>query len=65
VPVLVLQGERTALPWFTRGNRHLAEHVPDCEVRTIPGVGHGGPGLAPEAIARELVRFLQSEHEPA
>jgi pimeloyl-ACP methyl ester carboxylesterase len=64
VPVLVLQGDRTALSWFDRSTRHLAEHVPDYEVRMVPGAGHGGPGLAPEPVAAELIRFLATTDEP-
>jgi pimeloyl-ACP methyl ester carboxylesterase len=64
VPVLLLQGERTT-PWFERGNRHVVEHTPECENRVIPGAGHGGPGLAPEAVASELTRFLEGAPEPA
>ena len=58
VPVLLLQGTRTQ-PWFVGGNQHVATHVPDAEIRLIPGAGHGGPQLRPEPIATELVRFLQ------
>jgi pimeloyl-ACP methyl ester carboxylesterase len=64
VPILVLQGDRTK-PWFERGNQHVAEHASNVETRIIPGAGHGGPGLAPEAVAAELVRFLQRDPEPA
>jgi len=63
-PVLLLQGDRT-LPWFDRGNRHVATHTPDAEIRVIPGAGHGAPGLLPEAVAHELIRFLQRDHAAA
>jgi pimeloyl-ACP methyl ester carboxylesterase len=61
VPVLLLQGTRTK-PWFNQSNHHVAEHVPDAEIRLIPGAGHGGPLLQPEPIARQLARFLH--HRP-
>jgi pimeloyl-ACP methyl ester carboxylesterase len=64
VPVLVLQGERTTLSWFDRSIRHLAEHVPDCEIRTVPGAGHAGPRHAPEPVAAELIRFLPKIRVP-
>jgi pimeloyl-ACP methyl ester carboxylesterase len=63
-PILLLQGDRTK-PWFERGIRHVLEHAPNAENRIIPGAGHAGPGLAPEAVAGELVRFLQGTPEPA
>ena len=62
-PILLLQGDRTK-PWFERGNRHVLEHAPNAQNRIIPGAGHGGPGLAPEAVAGELIRFLESAPEP-
>jgi pimeloyl-ACP methyl ester carboxylesterase len=64
VPILLLQGDLT-VPLFDRGNRHVLEHAPDAENRIVPGAGHGGPGLAPEAVARELVRLRRRSHEPA
>ena len=64
VPILLLEGDRT-LPVFERGNRHVAEHAPNVETRIIPGAGHGGPGLAPEAVAAELIRFLERVRQPA
>jgi pimeloyl-ACP methyl ester carboxylesterase len=64
VPVLLLQGDRTK-PWFERGNQHVLEHVRESGTRIIPGAGHGGPGLAGEAVAAELVRFLEGVREPA
>jgi pimeloyl-ACP methyl ester carboxylesterase len=64
VPVLLLQGDRMP-DWFARGNQHVLQHVPDCENRIIPGAGHGGPGLAVEEVAREVVGFLQGAAEPA
>lgn len=65
VPVLLLQGDRTASHWFADGIRHVAEHVTDCEVQTVPGAGHSAPGLMPAAVAAELVRFLERARQPA
>jgi pimeloyl-ACP methyl ester carboxylesterase len=65
VPVLLLHGDRTASHWFANGIRHVAAHVADCEVRTVPGAGHSAPGLMPEAVAGELARFLQPAPQPA
>ncbi len=64
VPVLLLQGDRTPAV-FERGNRHVVEHAPTAENRIIPGAGHGGPGLVPEPVARQLISFLQGTPEPA
>ena len=62
-PVLLLEGDRPAQAWFPRMNQHVANHVPDCEIRTISGAGHVGPVLAPEATAAELSRFLATTGE--
>ena len=62
-PVLLLEGDRPAQSWFPRMNQHVADHVTDCEIRTISGAGHVGPVLAPEATAAELSRFLATTGE--
>jgi pimeloyl-ACP methyl ester carboxylesterase len=65
VPILLLEGDRT-MPVFERGNRHVAEHAPNAENRIVPGAGgHAGPGLAPEAVASELIGFLEGARETA
>jgi pimeloyl-ACP methyl ester carboxylesterase len=58
VPVLLLHGERTTPRWLADAVHHVADHVPDAEVREITGAGHAGPLLAPAAVAAELSRFL-------
>jgi pimeloyl-ACP methyl ester carboxylesterase len=58
-PVLVLHGWETALPWFTHGVRHVAEHASDVEVRKLPGAGHLAPIAEPEPVADELIGFFQ------
>jgi pimeloyl-ACP methyl ester carboxylesterase len=61
VPVLLVQGDRTPWAWFAEGIRHVAANVAHAEVRTIPGAGHGAPGLMPEALAAELVSFFPTD----
>lgn len=63
-PVMLLRGSRSALQWFDVGVRHVAEHVPDVEVREIAGAGHLGPVLEPGAVAEELVEFFSSVPQP-
>lgn len=61
-PVLLLHGQRTALPIFVAdATRHIAQHVRDSHVRELPGAGHFAPVIAPEAIAKELIRFFKSD----
>lgn len=65
-PVLVLVGKRTRLgTFFAEVAQHLARHVPDAQVREVPGVGHFGPLLHPESIADELITFVESVRQPA
>ncbi|MFW6051715.1 MAG: alpha/beta fold hydrolase, partial [Myxococcota bacterium] len=60
-PVLLLCGERTTLSrWFKEGVRHVARHVPDAHVQEVAGAGHWGPILAPEPIAKEILRFFEA-----
>jgi pimeloyl-ACP methyl ester carboxylesterase len=63
VPVLLLQGADTA-PWFRDSVRYVAARLRDATVVTIPGAGHMGPRLAPEPVARALVPFFTSVHQP-
>ena len=59
VPVLLLHGTRSEPhPWITDGVRHVADHVPDVQVREITGAGHIGPVLEPEAVATQLAQFF-------
>ena len=57
VPVLLLHGAES-VPLFMNGVDHVAEHVGETTVRSIPGVGHGGWVFAPETVAEELADFL-------
>lgn len=65
MPVLVLTGSRTALPWFADSARYVAEHAPRATVREVPGAGHFGVTLGLDAVADELLRFLDGVHQPA
>ena len=60
-PVLLLRGRQTLLgTWFADAARHIAQHVSDAHVRELPGAGHFAPVLAPEPMAKELIRFFES-----
>ena len=66
VPVLLLRGQRTRLgTFFADAVTYLAQYIPDAEVRELPGVGHFAPLLHPEAIADELITFVESIRQPA
>ena len=54
LPVLVLRGG-TSFPWIGETARRVADAVPGAELVTLPGQPHSP---APEALARELVRFF-------
>lgn len=64
VPVRVLVGSDTR-PVFTASARHVADHVPDATVHTLPGVGHAAPLTHPEALAGALTQSLTSVRQPA
>jgi len=61
-PFLLLRGQETELDTFyTDTECYVAEHVVDPLVGLpLPGLGHLGPLLAPEPIAKELVSFFES-----
>ncbi|HEX5015002.1 MAG TPA: alpha/beta hydrolase [Candidatus Limnocylindrales bacterium] len=60
-PVLILRGRQTLLgTFFAEAARHIAQRVSDPHVRELPGVGHFAPLLAPQPLARELIRFFES-----
>jgi pimeloyl-ACP methyl ester carboxylesterase len=61
VPMLLLHGDRSSR-WFTESVRHVATHVADATVRTIPGAAHFGPHTHPRAVADEMIRFLAATH---
>ena len=57
VPLLLMHGAHS-VPVFVNGVDHVAEHVTDTTVRSIPDVGHGGWVVAPGAVAQELADFF-------
>ena len=57
VPVLVLHGSDTK-PWWTRGARYVADHVPNATLQEIPGAGLASPLTHPEALAEALTGFF-------
>jgi pimeloyl-ACP methyl ester carboxylesterase len=63
VPVLLMYGAES-VPLFVNGVEHVAEHVTDATVRSIPGVGHAGGILAPEPVAQELADFFTARLDP-
>jgi pimeloyl-ACP methyl ester carboxylesterase len=58
VPVLLAFGARSTDPHI-RSIKYLADHLPDHEVREIPGVGHMAPEIEPEPVAEVLLDFLE------
>ncbi len=42
--------------------RYLADHLPDSQIREIPGAAHFGPLLTPEPVAAELTRHFTAVH---
>ena len=65
-PVLVLLAERTRLStWFTDSAQHVAQHLPNAQLRELPDVGHFAPLVAPEPVAKELISFFGSVRQPA
>ena len=58
-PLLVLHGSQSAQrEFFGNSVRHVADHVPDVQVREMAGSGHWGVTLAAERIANEIVKFF-------
>ena len=64
-PVLILRSQEGALgTFFADSAQHIAEHVADAHVRELPNIGHFGPLVAPEPVARELISFFASVRRP-
>jgi pimeloyl-ACP methyl ester carboxylesterase len=59
-PILVLQGE-VALPIMRASTAALDAVLPDSQVVTLPGQGHGGLRSAPKLVAAEILKFLQND----
>jgi pimeloyl-ACP methyl ester carboxylesterase len=60
VPVLVLHGSKSALPWITDCVGHVAEHASDVELSELAGAGHLAPIAQPERVAEELTGFFEA-----
>lgn len=56
-PALVLLGSDSK-PLAAISARHVAGHVPNAQVREIPGAGHAAPLTHPEALAEALAEFF-------
>lgn len=63
-PVLVLVGSDTK-PFFTTSAQHVVQHVPNAQVREIPGAGHAGPLTHPQVLAGALIEFFSQAGQPA
>jgi pimeloyl-ACP methyl ester carboxylesterase len=63
-PVLVLTGSDTK-PFFTTSAQHVVDHMPNAQVREIPGAGHAAPLTHPQALADALTEFFSPTLEPA
>jgi pimeloyl-ACP methyl ester carboxylesterase len=57
IPVLMLVGSESP-EWARRSTDGFAEALPDVEVHTLEGHGHGGAVSAPELVAGEIAAFL-------
>lgn len=58
MPVLLIHGTRSA-HHFKEATRYLAERLDDAQMVEITETGHMGPVTAAEAVAQDLIRFLQ------
>ncbi|MFI6742267.1 alpha/beta fold hydrolase [Nonomuraea sp. NPDC050451] len=56
-PVLVLHGSDT-IPFYHASARHLADHIPNAQVREIPGAGHAVPLTHPKTLAKTFAEFF-------
>jgi len=63
-PVLVLVGSDTK-PFFTTSAQHVVDHVPNAQVREIPGAGHAAPLTHPQELAGALIEFFSPAQQPA
>lgn len=56
-PVFVLRGENTNR-WIAESARHFVDHIPNGQLRIIPGVGHAAPLTHPQGLAAALAEVL-------
>lgn len=65
-PVLLLTGAETLLPtMFGNVAGFVDERVAHAQARTVAGVGHFAPVVAPGAVAAELTGFFETVLQPA
>lgn len=58
-PVLVMNGADTK-PFWVRSAQHVANHVPNSSIQTIPKAGHAAPITNPAPVAEALAKFFSS-----
>ena len=64
-PTMFLVGTETLLnQLFHSAARHLADQIENAQVHEVPDVGHFAPVSAPDVVAAELTRFLESVPQP-
>ncbi|MEV4178771.1 hypothetical protein [Nonomuraea sp. NPDC049709] len=59
-----LAAEGDTMPFYRTGARHAADHVPDGQVREIPGAGHAAPLTHPVTLAKALTESLAVTRPP-
>ena len=60
VPLLLLTGTGgETSDWMEKSIGHIASFVDDAQVRKVEGLGHAGPLLQPEIVAREVRQFFE------
>jgi pimeloyl-ACP methyl ester carboxylesterase len=56
-PVMVVLGSKTK-PFFITSARYVGDHVPNAQLRGVPGAGHAAPLTHPEALAEAVTDFF-------
>lgn len=60
VPTIVISGEHDQVDRTATLQAELLPRIPHAALHILPGVGHLAPLEAPEAIAQEIVRFIDA-----